>query len=67
MTEGTTTRPSRPLTVGQVAERLGCSVDKVYELLDDEQLPGARRLDPRKPKSPWRIPPAAVELYLARR
>lgn len=62
----TTTRPPRPLTVVQVAERLGCSTDKVYELLDAGRLPGARRLDPEKPKSPWRIPQAAVELYLAR-
>lgn len=67
MSDAVQARPARPLTVLQVADRLGCSIDKVYELLDDELLPGARRLDPRKPKSPWRIPVAAVELYLARR
>jgi excisionase family DNA binding protein len=65
--DGVAARPARPLTVGQVAERLGCSVDKVYELLEADRLPGARRLDPNRKRSPWRIPPAAVELYLARR
>jgi excisionase family DNA binding protein len=58
-------RPVRELRVDQVAERLSCSVDKVYELLEAGRFPGAHRLDPRKPKSPWRIPPAALESYLA--
>jgi len=61
----TTTRAPRWLTVARAAAELGCSTDKVYELLGDGRLKGARRLDPERPKSPWRIPPAAVELYLA--
>lgn len=67
MAEETALRPARPLTVVQVAERLGCSADKVYELLEAGRLPGARRLDPARPKSPWRIPASAVESYLGGR
>lgn len=58
-------RAPRWWTVARAAAELGCSADKVYELLADGRLKGARRLDPGKPKSPWRIPPAAVEVYLS--
>lgn len=67
MNTPTSIRPARMLTVTQVADRLGCSTDKVYELIEARLLPGARRLDPRKPKSPWRIPDSAPESYLALR
>jgi excisionase family DNA binding protein len=65
MSTSTPIRPSRPLSVRQLADRLGCSADKVYELLDEARFPGAYRLDPRRPKSPWRVPQAALEAFLA--
>ncbi len=61
----TPTRPPRPLTVEQVAWRLGCSAREVRHLIELGRFPGAFRVDVAA-RSPWRVPLADVEAHIAR-
>lgn len=56
-------RPPRPLTVAQVAYRLGSDVWTVRRLIKRGRFPNAFRVDVN---GPWRIPPADVEEHIAR-
>ena len=58
-------RPDR-ITVSQLAGTLGQSEGATRKLLAADQIPGARRIDPRSHRSPWLIPRGAGERYLAR-
>lgn len=46
------------LTVTQAAERLGCSTSHVRRLLEAHALDGYKLAG--GPRSPWRVPPAAL-------
>jgi excisionase family DNA binding protein len=50
-------KPPRPLTVAQVAHRLGCSPRAVQLLLEEKQLAGYRL------KTHWRVEVADVEAF----
>lgn len=60
MPDTTTGRPSRPLTVAQVALRLGCSAKTVRRLLDERKLRGF------KLEHEWRVSPEALVEYMTR-
>ena len=50
------------LTVEKTAERLGVTDRTIRNMIVRGSLPGAYRIDPRMPKSPWRVPVSAIEL-----
>jgi excisionase family DNA binding protein len=52
----------KTLTVKETAQRLGCSLKWVFDLLYAAKLPGAT-----KARGQWRIPAVAVEQRLKQR
>ena len=49
------------LTVTQASERLGVSRFTLHRMIDAGNFPNAYRLNPRNPKSEYRIPVSDVE------
>lgn len=58
-------RTSGRLTVPQLAEAIGQTEGSTRRLLAAGLIPGARRVNPRSPRSPWLIPAESPERYLA--
>lgn len=55
------------LTAQDVAERLKTTASTVRKMCGAGELPGAYRLRPGRPKSPWRIPEEAIEEHRRRK
>jgi len=55
------------LTTVQAAKILGASVGAVNKWIDEGDFPNAYRLNPSRPKSPWRIPKGDIELFIKKR
>lgn len=55
-------RPRRPLTVAQVANRLGCHPRTVLRLIGARRFPGAFQLERE-----WRVPVEDVAAFRERR
>lgn len=54
-------------TVTQVAELFGVQRRTIIRWIEAGHLPGSVRLNPHMPRSPYRIPEAAVDRFLAQR
>ena len=52
------------LTAKEVAALVGCHYATIPDLVKRGHFPGARKLDPTKRNSPYKIPRQAVEAYL---
>ena len=55
------------LTSTQVAKILGVSPGAVNKWLDAGDFPHAYKLNPTRPKSPWRIPKGDIDLFIQKR
>lgn len=55
------------LTGPQVAKILDVSAASVNHWLKDGDFPGAYRINPNRPRSPWRIPRSALNAFIEKR
>ena len=55
-------KPQKTLSVRETAQRLGCSLKWVFDLLYAAKLTGAEKV-----RGQWRIPVAAIEQRLRQR
>lgn len=55
------------LSTAEVAQRLGCDPSTVIRYIEDGDLPGSFKMNPKKKNSPYKVPKSAVERYLQMR